>query len=728
MGKTKGSGAAYLFLALVFILLAAGCGGGGGGGGSTDDGGGAGSESYTEMASAMDAVDAKMKGITTTDPDERVLEIVQYLSTRPEFVASGISESTGSAWARTKSGTVVCFVDKMLMPNLEPKPAEYESASGLSLSSAMDLVTKAIAENRIGLPGGTYGFVATVHETKEYWDSATGGIWGLVNSPAEYFEYKELFEDNGSTGIFKNCSIERLAATHDVGVFYMKTLVGAYKKPDDTEIVALMTSTEVTPSSEATYHSLLQDGLLVIMDAPPLLPSMGGDGYRQRRFAITTKFIREKIRLSTDSMVYIDAGFGDHQDLKDAFSSIGADVYFSWKKMPCDIFKKDVTAHFLFHHLMPQEIGFFLWPHSSSRPFDYGQVHQALYLVGMGRDKCGNTIPSVDDPQLVFTEGSGTLANLAPSIRYLVVDENPADPKPEHSILHVYGSFGPDPGAGNRFVSFRRGGEPMELISWSPTEITCWIPSKASSVEDSQSRTAGVVFVHRRGIASNGVPLTEWILPVRMYSSDPNTTFWSEANFTLHLRLDVHGWRDILNQPYPLATPPESLYNGGATGYQTSAGRYSTGSWSCGGSFHDTGIHYTVLINGEEVATSVSDTYYAQSGSGSLIYQNDIAGMYATVVAYHDPVTLEKPTPPAKFRVNLRYMSQGPGVTFYVDNQYYSQHYASGNWTFDLEVDYDDKDEYGNLTYAIKAGTHDQLSWPKTKAVLNSRPDEYTPH
>jgi len=47
-------------------------------------------------------------------------------------------------------------------------------------------------------------------------------------------------------------------------------------------------------------------------------------------------------------------------------------------------------------------------------------------------------------------------------------------------------------------------------------------------------------------------------------SRDPNTTFWDEANFTLHLRLDIHGWRDILTQPYPLSTPPESLYKGGA--------------------------------------------------------------------------------------------------------------------------------------------------------------------
>jgi hypothetical protein len=506
----------------------------------------------------------------------------------------------------------------------------------------------------------------------------------------------------------------------------MNTVVGAFKKPDDTEIVAIMTSTDVTPSTEATYHSLLQDGLLVIMSSPPILPYETGEGPRLRRFGITSKFIREKMHLASDALVYIDAGFGNHTDLKEAFAAVGADVYLGWEKMPCDVAgKKDLTAIFMFDHLMPSTSNYLMWPNSPSRPFDYQQVFTALYNRALGWDMCGNPIPRNPnrDPHLVLTEGSGNLAFLAPSIRYLVVDETPPTPKPEHAILHIYGAFGTDPGAVNREARLSTPSiNQLEIISWTPTEITCWIPSTPAPPEES-SCTAGKIYVHRRGIASNGVPLTEWFLPVRMYYRDPNTTFWGEANFTLHLRLDIHGWRDILNQPYPLSTPPESLFNGGVTGYQTSAGRSFTGSWSCGGSFHDTGTHYTVLINGEEIATSVSDAYYEQSGSGSLIYRNAVSGMYATVVAYHDPVTLEKPDPPAKFRVNLRYRSDDDSVNFYIGHELYSQHFSSGSWTFNLEVDYDEMNDTGTgHTYPIKAGSHETLSWPKTLPAVGTAP------
>jgi len=102
--------------------------------------------------------------------------------------------------------------------------------------------------------------------------------------------------------------------------------------------------------------------------------------------------------------------------------------------------------------------------------------------------------------------------------------------------------------------------------------------------------------------------------------------------------------------------------------------------------------------------------------------------MYATVVAYHDPVTLEKPDPPAKIRVNLRYRSGDKSVNFYIGHELYSQYFSSGNWIFDLEVDYSDLDEYGNQTYAIKAGSHYQLSWPRTVAEFLSAPDYQTTH
>jgi hypothetical protein len=97
--------------------------------------------------------------------------------------------------------------------------------------------------------------------------------------------------------------------------------------------------------------------------------------------------------------------------------------------------------------------------------------------------------------------------------------------------------------------------------------------------------------------------------------------------------------------------------------------------------------------------------------------------MYATVVAYHDPVTLEKPDPPAKFRVNLRYRSDDDSVNFYIGHELYSQHFSSGSWTFNLEVDYDEMNDTGTgHTYPIKAGSHETLSWPKTLPAVGTAP------
>lgn len=674
-------------------------------------------EEQEPLFDVLDGVDAKIDGITAVAPAERLNEIAAYLATRSDFAETGIADSAATAWGRMPDGEIVCVLDQLpgvaegVSPATKNYAEGYEEESLVGADSVQEQAEKSLAPNRTEMPGGMNCHIASSDHLKDWLHDNALGVYFYLSGGERYGEPfgSSLAE------VFSNGSIERLAMLTDVGVFYIHSVVSAGRLPNGAEVAALMTSVDVTPVNAATYRGLLLDGSLVVMDIPNMHAAQTGGTERLRRFGITSKFIREKVQLAPNALVYIDAGYGNHADLQRAFLDIGASVYLAWNGMPSvdEATNKAVIAFFM--HTMNEDFyeAPFSWPDSPVRPFDYQNVYSFLMNKGWGRDS-GGGIPSADDPYLALTEGAGDLAILCPSVAYLKVDENPENPEPDMALLHIYGSFGSDPGQNNREVYISQSdspslGEPLPVLDWSPAEIRCLIPAKGSA-----GMTSGRVMVINRGIKSNAVALTEWFLPVTMYSRNDNTSLYDQANFTLHIRLDVHGYRSMLNQPYPLPAPPESLYEGGS-----SVGRYSSGAWVCGGAYADTEIQeYPAGMEPSELGGLQHNYWFQQSGSGSFAYTPDFygngAGVYATVLPWYDPITLEVPKPPVKIQLHLYYSGPKTISWGFVDLATMEWEEAIAvwptllqsplpdGWSFNLELDAD---------YSIKAGSHDSLSW-----------------
>jgi hypothetical protein len=657
MGKSGNARSLMLTAAFVVCAFFAGCGGGGGGG-SADSGGATGSVSYNEMTAAMDGVDSALKGISSTDGTVRLQAIGQYLSGRSEFAETGVSTSGGNAWGRMSTGEIVCVVDTLPKPTTgavslseastmvtaETKAPAASNSASKAAGSSSSLVTKALSADRTEMPAGINAHIVSADTIAGYGHKNALGVYASVLTGHGYIsqygsEIKELFA---------NGTLERLGALQDVGVLYMHTIVSAGKLPDGTEVAALLTSTDVTPSTEATYRALLRDGSLVIMDVPNNNIADCGGPERLRRFGITSKYIRERVKISQNALVYIDAGYGNHADIRQAFMEIGASVYLGWEKMPSTEDITNQTTRFFFQHIMADDSynpdGINSWPDSASRPFDYSNVYSAMFSPSF---KCGR------DPDnlliyLALTEGGGTLAILAPSIRYMRVEENPPGSTSKSALLHLYGSFGSDPGSDQRDVVITQAsgpgtGEKLNVVSWTPSEIVCDI-----STDPFEGFTSGKVFVLNRNIASNGVPLTEWFLPVTYYDVNSYGAF-TRSTFGLHIRLDVHGYRAILNQPIPTPVPPSSLYMDNYANYTDygSVANDSTGDWRCF-------ANYDVIDQGTQLAT----TWYMYDASGSFIYRYDYpgttSGFYASAVPAYDSAGAKR-----IININLRYYAIG---------------------------------------------------------------------
>lgn len=689
-------------------------------------------EKRSPLLGTLNEVDAAVADIPPGEPEDRVQAIADYLATRPEFVETGIAASTVSAWGRTENGEILCVVDTLPLPSAGLVSVDEVVAEGEEGESPKfdDIWAEAVYEkpdalpvNRTEMPGGiNCHLVSSDHVASWLHNNALAMVLRLAGRG----RYQQPLGSSGAD-VFRNGSIERLALLNDTGIFYTHSIVSAAKLPNGDEVAALLTSDDVTAASEATYRNLLRDGSLVIMLVPNMHTAQTEGPERLRRFGITSKFIREKMRLANNALVYIDAGYGNHDDLRQAFLDIGASVYLAWNGMPSNDAKPNKSAIFFSQHMVNEDFAdpLFSWADSPTRPFDYQNVYSMLMARGFGRDTPG-LIPSPDDPYLSLTEGDGDLAILSPSIAYLVVDENPENPSPETALLHIYGSFGSDPGAGNREVLLRR--EPLQIESWSPSEITCLIPAR-----DSAGHTSGRVIVVNRGVESNATPLTEWYLPVTMFTRNDVTGFYDQANFTLHLRLDVHGYRSILNQPYPLPAPPASLYGNGL-----SVGRYSSGSWVCGGAYSDLSIHeYPAGMEPVNLGGIIHNYWFEQSGSGNFIFRPDFIGsysaMYATAAPFYAPVTLENPKPPVRIRIQLAYNAIGNTIAWgfvdtdtgvwapaadYVPRLFGSPISEDLGWVFDLDLD---------AGFAILPGAHDAISWQRAEASELSAPEDTDP-
>lgn len=556
----------------------------------------------SDLPATLDALDGYIATLGGQDPTARLNSIAQHLRQNGQFVAVDVAPPFNSVWARTPDGVLLIIRDDpalpassaktrsdLLRPDVLAPAATAESRRGLrpissqgaprAISDGMAVDIDSDWSNRTEMPQGRAHLAPCFFDLTGLWARNT---WDVISQdiddlgyelPAGWYGYPTPEDDPR-----RYATVDVLSTLQNVGVFYMRTFAGAGKLAgSDAFVPALMTTTPFDVPNEATYRTLLRVGLLAVMDAP-VLP---GSSERMRRLAITPTFIRERMRFADNALVYIDAGYGDAAELRQAFIDRGASLYFSWDAAPPDDFSR-WAAFFLFTRLRGQ----FSYPQGFperepiDRPFDARSVFADLHRSGLGRCPIDGPGTGPQFASLNMTEGGGQLGILTPTVAYLKVNENPPG-DPGYAWLHLKGIFGTDPGPGRRRVAMGNPIAPgavledLEVLQWGLNEVVCALPTTGPAA-------AGRVWVAAYELErrrSNPVPLTAWNLPLRVYLRQ-NRGDWYEANLLIHLRFDVHGYRRYCGEtPYfPLPSVDEfadAERNGLATD--------SSGHWSCGG-------------------------------------------------------------------------------------------------------------------------------------------------
>jgi len=632
----------------------------------------------------LNAVDASLRLLDSGDTQAALQAVVDLLAAKPDVVAAGISERFGCSWARLSNGTMIIVRAQLGEPATSVAARTIQAPpGGLTAEGAARKTTwdnQMLATQRTEMPSGSVRLVGCY---------TTANIWDLVADTLRYSHYPVPAIPNPTPG--QGGTVESLTDAADIGIFYMKTLGGGGRPADDAEeTFSLMTSTDVTAATEQQYRGHLQDGSLTLMNMPD------GSGGRLHRFGMTPKFIRDHVRFSKDSIVYMDAGDSFDDGMRQAFLDSGASVYVGWTGCPRSAVAFE-AAQSMFRGMC---VDYAQVQDAPNRPFDYASVYADLSRQRKTVDTNpigGSIVPAggsgtedVPVARLQVAEGSGGFSILTPSIAYLKVDENPADPAVNGAVLYIHGSFGSDPGPGQRKSMIRQvdsnssTGDSLRILSWQPTQVACELPDGAMH--------HGYVVVVSRDQVSNSVPLTEWYLPVHVYyqTSDGLT---DDADLTIHLRFDVHGYRRYYGEnPYP-PTPPLTEYDT-ANGFAAD----SSGSWTSGG------------------LSIIALSWVSWAGGGPLRYSltGDGSSILGTARLWYDQALWPaNPKPPLHIKLTLALSINGKtqswgdwdAVNGYgpPKDTYPWPFVTGGNWQY-LDLELDD-------AYNIKAGVSGPISW-----------------
>ena len=226
-----------------------------------------------------------------------------------------------------------------------------------------------------------------------------------------------------------------------------------------------------------------------------------------------------------NSLVYIDACNGStHSFFRNSF--VGASVFIGWDNLALYT-QIETTSQYVFDRLLGANL--FDIPDPKQRPFAYTDLSSdpdfgPNQKYGYSRSKRG-TIAN-----LGFFSLKDDFAMLAPSIKNFELDE-------VNETMDIHGTFGPDPGDGNRTV----------LIGDRNVVPEPWTKDKISVKLKPEDK--GEVVVKINDIESNKVPLTDWKGEFIYTYKTLNPTLTQEVNLSMHFRGDVHPYRDLPGNP-----------------------------------------------------------------------------------------------------------------------------------------------------------------------------------
>jgi hypothetical protein len=546
--RSVGGFAVVLALTMGFV----GCGGGTPGNGNGD------TMSVAERTAAMGAVADYRETLGPSSGPATAQALATYLGTRPEFEASGVSD-TGDAWGRFTDGRLA-----ILICTDDPADDVATEAAGVGIRA-----------QRSGVPANKPARILRSMGT-----AFPNCVPDLLN----------WLGQAGYTNAGGTATIASLKTVSGDGVFYLHGHGGAGSvRAGAAPAYALWVLDDYTAANEAAFAADLGTGAVCYM-----LARQDKDQPAVWHYAITDEFVTQYMSFGKNSFVLIHGCNGNSASaatFKAACFAKGASLYAGWTDV---VMSNDSSRASRF--VIDRMLGANLYSPKESpkqRPFDY----QAVWTDLTSRGWDTSHAEGHGTAKFTFSTKSGSDCGiLAPSIEFITLYEAPFHDTAK-TKMELAGLFGDDPGDSKRTVTV--GGTKVDVTEWAADKVTCDIPNFGEG-------SVGDVVVEVASHRSNKVPISEWTIPFT-YTWHWYGSLTDTIHLRLHLRADVHKFRER-----PGATPitPSAVL------VQSMAD--SDGDWTSGGSGHleNDGNAASITWSGSGVLTG-TDPQSTQGGVGA---------------------------------------------------------------------------------------------------------------
>lgn len=488
--------------------------------------------SFMDPAIRMAAIDlatAKALTLDWSNLNNANTQLASFLNTLPEIDTAAVNGEVANVWALFTDGVLCMFVN-----NRGPATNSTGASTWTSDSSLSDRSTVPIRQGREQKPNISVTNAAgdalplsvqarLVETLGSRYTPATATIRAMLTSNG----YLPATPTSGT--------VNGLKLVRDDGVLYYDGHGGAgfFNAAQTDSAFGLWTTTVATAANLPSYSADFVAHRVCLMVAAVGVDSLGND-INEVHYGITSKFVTWYWQaFAQNAMVFIDAcgaGGAYAAPFRNAIIAKNASVYFGWTR-PVFSDAAALVAKFMFDRMIgantaaPKET-------PPQRPFTYPDIYGDLTNRGL------HIHPSTDGTTTTFRYfgGPGAFGLLAPSISFMSMEE-------VNDLIHVYGKFGPDPGADGRV---KVDGVELTVQSWAPTEIIC-------DIERTGTGSAGPVTVEVRGDysgttpltfrKSNVVNLTHWKIPFHYdhFENDQKIV----VDMDLHIRADVHSHREV---------------------------------------------------------------------------------------------------------------------------------------------------------------------------------------
>lgn len=450
---------------------------------------------------SLDTLSAFFNRLPGDDPAADRQTVLNFLKTRPEFEATGMSPDGGNVWARFVDGRLALFVNNRTPDSIIANPR----VDGVEIQRQNNRVKK----TSDAFPGSS---------------SAR-----ILNSLGAGFPYAQRSVDSLRTW----CSlagytlstpdvatIENLKSMDGDGIFYWATHGGYAENRDGSEstVFSMYTADVVTPGNEAKYKADLNTLHVVYIYAPEGFSARGfvsgaGRFDGEWHYGVDLSFIGANVSFANNSLVYFDAcNSGGIDKARSQPLMAKAGFYLGWTVLVDDKFA-DVAARFFFDRTLGMNRNTpKLTP--PQRPFFIEDVLSDMTRRGLDLDPRNQT-------RLVhpFEPVLSGLHLLAPSIGLTNGQGDVSS-----SAYTIIGMFADNPGAAGVVLL---NDKPVTISSWTPEEITIQKP-----------QGGGTLVVTVRNVKSNPVNLTEW-------SGTLDYTYLGRGTLKQHIVINLKFWADV---------------------------------------------------------------------------------------------------------------------------------------------------------------------------------------